>query len=181
MSSDGTARRYAEALFEIGKSSGKLIVFQQNAEEFVRLLDSSKDLMLSLSHPNIRRVQRKAIIDQVLAKCSYDIVFSNFVRLVVERGRISYFSKILSAYTGLRDESDGRLRGVVVVASSLSPDQRNRLRAKVQKKFGRDIVLEERIDANVIGGFRLEIDGRVYDSSVQRHLERLRESMVNRL
>lgn len=180
MSSDSTAQRYAEALFGIGKSSGKLAVFQRNAEDFVRLLENSRDLGLALSHPNIRRAQRKAVIDQVLAKCTYDAVFANFVRLVVERGRISVFPKILASYVGLCDESDGRLRGVVYVAAPMSTAQRDRLRVKVKERLGQDVIIEERIESGVIGGFRLEIDGRVFDSSVQRHLERLRESMVQR-
>ena len=139
---------------------------------------NTKDLVLALSHPNIRRNQRKAIIDQVLSKCAYEKDFSNFVRLVVERGRISYFPKIVSCFTELRDETDGRVRGVVYVASALTASQRERLRAKIQSKLGREVVLEERIEPEVIGGFRVEIDGHVYDSSVQRHLERLRESMI---
>ena len=41
----------------------------------------------------------------------------------------------------------------------------------------REVLLEERIDTSLIGGLRLEIDGRVFDGSVKRHLERMRESM----
>ena len=179
MSSDGAAQRYAEALFGIGTSSGKVAVFQRNAEDFMRLLNGSKDLLLALSHPNIRRVQRKAVIDEILSKCTYDRDFSNFVRLVVERGRIAYFSKIVSCFTDLCDASDGRIRGCVYVASPLNASQLERIRAKIQSKLGREVILKECIEADVIGGFRVEIDGRVYDSSVKRHLDRLRESMIH--
>ena len=181
MNLDSTARKYAEALFGIGRSQGKLAVFQSNAEDFQRILSQSKDLLTSLSHPNIRKNQRMAIVNGVLASCTYDPVFSNFVRLVVQRGRIQCFSKIVASFTGLRDEADGRLRGVVYVASPMSAEQRAKLRAKATEKLGHEVILEERIDPSVIGGLRLEVDGRVYDSSVRRHLERLKESMSGKL
>ena len=177
MSSDTTAHKYAEALFGIGRDRGKLGVFQANAEDFLRILEGSRDLMTSLSHPNIRKAQRKAILDGVLSQCSYDLDFGNFLRLVVERGRIAYYPKMVSSFTGLRDEADGRLRGTVYSATPLSPSQRERLRARAQEKLGREVVLEERIDPSIIGGLSLEIDGRVYDGSVRRHLERLRLAM----
>ena len=95
MNLDSTARKYAEALFGIGQSTGKLLVFQTNAEDFQRILAQSKDLMTSLSHPNIRKKERMAIVNDVLSRCTYDPVFANFVRLVVERGRIQCFPKIV--------------------------------------------------------------------------------------
>lgn len=177
MNSNSSAMKYAEALFGIGKSTGKLAVFQSNADDFLRILSGSKELMTSLSHPNIRRSSRKAILDEVLKKCSYDHVFENFLRLVVERGRISCYPKIVSCFVGLRDEADGRLRGVVYVAAPLSSEQREKLRRRVHEKMKREVLLEERIDTSLIGGLRLEIDGRVFDGSVKRHLERMRESM----
>lgn len=177
MSSDSTAQKYAEALYGIGKSSGKLAVFQANAEDFLKIFEGSRDLMTSLSHPNIRKSQRKAIVDEILRQCDYDAVFGNFLRLVVERGRMAYYPKMVSHFRTLRDEADGRLRGVVYVASPLTPAQRDKLRARAQEKLGHEVILEERIDPALIGGLKLEIDGRVYDGTVQRYLERLRLAM----
>ncbi len=173
------ARRYAEALFGLGQSSGKLQVFQANAEDFLAILERSKDLKVSLSHPNIRREQRLKIINAVLADCSYDATFSNFVRLVVERGRASFFPRIVHEYQVLRDDADGRLRGVVSSATSLSPAQRQRLHEQLKAKLGHEVVLKERIDVSLIGGIRLEVNGRVYDGSVKHHLERMQSLLIN--
>lgn len=66
MNSDVTAHRYAEAIFGIGKDTGKLAVFQRNAEDFLSILEKSKDLYTALSHPNIERCQQRKIVDAVL-------------------------------------------------------------------------------------------------------------------
>ncbi len=180
MSSDSTAQKYAEALYGIGKSSAKLETFQANAEDFLRILQGSKELMTSLSHPNIRRLQRKAIINEVLSQCDYDPVFSNFIRLVVDRSRITHYPKIVSRFIGMREEADGRVHGVVYSATPLSASQKEKLRLKAQSQLGREVILEEKLDESLIGGLRLEINGRVYDSSVKRHLERIRESISDK-
>ena len=173
------ARRYAEALFGLGQSSGKLQVFQSNAEDFLATLEKSKELKVSLSHPNILRAQRRQIIDKLLSGCSYDPLFANFVRLVVERGRISYFPRIVQQFGILRDDADGRLRGVVYSATALSGEQRQRLYERVRAKVGHDVVLKERIDTTLIGGLRVEVDGRVYDGSVRHYLEQMQAGLIN--
>ena len=180
MNSDSTASKYAGALFDIGKGAGKLDIFQANASDFLRVLQSSGDLKISLSHPNIRRAQRKEIIDAVLAKCSYDRLFNNFIKLVVDRGRIQYYPKIVAEFIGLRDEAAGRIHGHVYVASSLSAEQHEKLRAKVQKQLGCEVVIDEHIEPDIIGGMRLEINGRVYDSSIKYHLERMQNAMLHK-
>ena len=179
MNSDTVALRYAEALFSIGQNTGKLANFQKDAENFLKIFNESKDLRTSLTHPNIRRKQRKSIIDDVLANCSYDQLFANFLRLVVDRGRMGYYPKIVASFIGLRDEADGRLRGVVYSATQLSSSQRGRLKEKLEEKLGHEVIIEERIDESLIGGLRVEVEGRVFDGTVKHHLEKIRESMIS--
>lgn len=178
-SSDVTAHRYAEAIFGIGQSTGKLAEFQCNAEDFLGLLEKSKDLSTALSHPNIERRSRRKIVDAVLEKCHYDRVFANFIRLVVERGRASHFANIVSSMVSLRDTAEGRLRGYVYSAQALTPDQKSRLTAKVCQVMGCEVLLSERVDPSLLGGIRVEVDGRVYDSTVRRELEKMREAILS--
>lgn len=177
MKADMTAQRYAEALFGIGRDTGKLRVFEQNAADFERILKQSRDLRISLSHPNVAKARRGAIIDAVLRTSGYDPVFCNFVRLVVRRGRILYFPSIVASFAGLEDEAAGRMRGCVYAAQPLSEAQKSKLRDKVQHKLGCEVILTERRDESLIGGIRIEIGGRVYDGSVKHALETLEKAM----
>lgn len=178
MQSDLSAQRYAEAIFGIGKDTGKLAVFEQNALEFQKLLETSQDLRISLTHPNIGIKQKEAIIGEVLQRCGYDEVFSNFLRLIVKRNRISCYGKIVSNLHVMRDESEGRIRGIVYSATKLKPSQVTALSQKIGGKMGRQVILEERLEPEILGGLRVEINGRVYDSSVRRQLEKLEESIM---
>ncbi len=179
MNTDVTAERYAQAIFGIGRDTGKLASFQQNAEDFLRILQSSKALSTALSHPTIERRKRRAIADGVLAKCDYDKDFANFIRLIVERGRMTHYAAIVSSMSALRDEAEGRLRGTAYSAHPLTADQRQRLTAKVRAATGHEVKLKEVVDPSVIGGLRVEIAGKVYDGTVRRELEKMREAILH--
>ena len=45
--------------------------------------------------------------------------------------------------------------------------------------MGCEVLLSERIDPSLLGGMRVELDGKVYDSTVRRELEKMREAILN--
>jgi len=175
--SDSSAHSYALALYELACEAHKATAIQSNIENFLDLLHRSPDLGIALSHPSILRPQRRNIIGPVLAKCGYDDLSARFIKLVVDRGRIPLFARIVEAYRAIGDKAAGRKLGIVYVAHPLNEAQLQRLKEKIRTQAGTDVVLEEHIDPTIIGGFCLELDGRAYDSSIRRHLERLGEKM----
>ena len=177
MSLESSAQRYAIALFEMARDGKKENEILSQARQFSELLKKSSDLRIALTHPNIQKADRKSILEGILARSDYDTMFANFLRVLVERGRAQLFSRIVSEYEVLLDAASGRVRATVYVANSLSAGQRSQLKAKIESQIGHEVVLQESLEPSIIGGFRLELQGRVYDSSIRRHLERLREEM----
>ena len=52
-----------------------------------------------------------------------------------------------------------------------------KLGAELEKKTGRKITIQCREDPSLIGGLRVEIDGRVIDGSIRNKLEEIKEVM----
>lgn len=177
MSSESSAQRYAVALFDMARDAGQENQILDEARQFLHVYTSSSDLRLALSHPNIQKSDRKQILESILSRSAYNIKFSNFLRVLVSRGRAQLYPKIVSAYEVLLDAASGRIRATVYVASPLQASQRIQLKSRIESQIGREVVLLEKLEPSIIGGFRLEIQGRVYDNSIRRHLERLREEM----
>ncbi len=177
MSSDTAAQRYAIALFEMARDAKKESIILSNAANFFEVISSSSELKIALSHPNIQRADRKKILDAVLVNANYDPMFANFLRVLSDRGRILIYPRIVSELEVLSDTALGRVRASVYVAQSLTAAQRVQLKAKIESQIGHEVVLQEHIEPSIIGGFRLELQGRVFDNSIRRHLERLREEM----
>ena len=177
MGQESSAQRYAQALFDMARDAGAEARIFENAGDFLRVFEGSPELRTALSHPNIQREDRLRVLDAVLAGSGYDRMFANFLRVLVGRGRFLLYAKIVHSYGIMRDDAAGRIRAQVYAAQPLSASQRAALKAKVESQLGHEIVLQERLEPSILGGFRLEVGGRVYDSSIRRHLERLRDSL----
>ncbi len=177
MSSDSAAQRYAIALYEMARDAKLDAVIYRNAQDFMQMLDSATDLKTALSHPNIKRADRKKILDAVLQDAQYETIFANFLRVLADKGKILLYHRIVAEYEVLRDHADGRVRASVYVANPMNPDQKQQLKSKIESQLHHEVALKEIIEPSIIAGFRLEIQGRVYDNSIRRHLERLRSDM----
>lgn len=175
--SESVAQRYAQALLAIAADQKKEQEFFRNGEQFSQLLESSRELIIALSHPNITRQERHAVLSAVLAKFNFDRLFQNFIRLLVDRSRIVYFVAIHKVYASMLDEALGRQRGKVFAAQALSFSQRETLKNKLKAQLNCDVILSEIIEPDLIGGLRVEIAGRVYDNTLRRHLEKIREGI----
>ena len=55
--------------------------------------------------------------------------------------------------------------------------EKDTLRQKLEKKFGRRMILDCRVDPSLLGGIRVETEGRVLDGSIRSRLQEIKEVM----
>ena len=75
------------------------------------------------------------------------------------------------------DEHFHYLEGVVYSAVSLEDKQLEMLERVFTDKFGKQVKLESIVEPSLIGGYRVEISGHVYDDTIGVQLQRLEESL----
>jgi F-type H+-transporting ATPase subunit delta len=76
------------------------------------------------------------------------------------------------------NEAKGRVEAKVVLATPLEPKQRDQLVAALRAISGKEVLLREEADPELIGGLVVELEGRVYDGSVRMHLDRMRQRIA---
>ncbi len=173
MQATAVAQRYALALLQIG-------VERKNFEQLGRELDRVASLFKSdelhelFRNPKFGVAARKKVLGELLRRVMVSPISRNFLFLLVDRGRIAYLPQITQAYHDLADEHAGRLRAQVTVARRLSEPEAARLRTVLQKLSGRQVVLEQDTDPEIIGGVVTRIGGKIYDGSVRAQLAALR-------
>lgn len=84
---------------------------------------------------------------------------------------------VLGEFLSVRAESEGTVRVRVVTARPLSTDERDRFAARLASRLGRRVRLEESVDAAVLAGARIEIEGRTLDGTLKARLDGLHESL----
>ena len=96
---------------------------------------------------------------------------------MVSRGHVSALRGMVRDYEELARESRGESVAVVTSAVPLTEAQTVELRRKLEKKLARKITIQCREDPGLIGGLRVEVDGRVIDGSIRNKLEEIKEVM----
>ena len=172
------ATTYAQALYDLAKD-------EQLTEEILEQLQvlragfaAEPDFVRLLSAPNLSKEARCQIVDDAFRGKVHTYVLS-FLKLLTEKGYARHFADCCQAYEELYNADHGILIVQAVTAAELTEDQRRRLTDKLQAITGKTVKLHTRIDPAVLGGIRLDYDGKRVDGTVQNRLESIRKLLQN--
>ncbi len=172
-----TARRYAEAAFEIAERDDSMedwLAAMTVAEQ--RL--TGPDVVRLLSNPAIPATSRIEVLDRLLAD-DVSGAQRNLLALLVRRGRFEQLPAVVREFTRLYREREGILEAVVSASSILDDAELEALRARLQKMTGKRIELRQTTDPELLGGIQVRVGDQLIDGSVKGRLERLRTDLAN--
>lgn len=94
--------------------------------------------------------------------------------LLARAGRLSRIGAVVAAVGALRDARGGIVRALVESAFPIDEGSRKALENALKKRKGAsEIILEEKIDPELLGGVRVLIGNERIDGSLRRRLESL--------
>jgi F-type H+-transporting ATPase subunit delta len=177
--SEAVAKSYAKALFELAKQRGVADAIGTELDSLVKLLDDAADLAAVLSRPWIGGEQKRTVAIDVATRAGVSQLARDFFALVVGHGRADHLAAIQAAYGDLVDADAGRVRARVRTAAPLSEDDKRTLAARIGRELGgKQVILEERVDPTMLGGFVAEVGSLVVDGSLEGQLARLRSRLA---
>jgi F-type H+-transporting ATPase subunit delta len=171
------ARRYARALLDIGQEERQVRRVLSEVERFARLLAEGPDLREVLEATHINRRDKQAVLEATVSPAGFLPVTMNFLRLLVDKRRMNILPQILPELRRMVEELEGIERVEVTVPETLSETQRDFLRTLLERKTGKRIELEEKLDPAVLGGMVVKVGSTVYDGSVRTQLSQIRENL----
>jgi len=174
MASSMVIQRYAQALFQESVASTSIL---NDVKLIQSTIDSSKDLERLLKSPVVSR-HKKSVILESLFKENVDVTTLRFIQMLVQRGRESLLTEILTSFQDLSDEDQGVVSVKARVLSKLSDDELRRIENVLSDKLKCRIRLHAIIDSSLMGGIILEIGDRVYDGSVRHQLSLLKSRLL---
>lgn len=178
MASGLVARRYAQALLEIGIAHDKLDVFRAQLNDLARLLGEVKIVQTVLLNPSIRLSERRDVVRSLAQKRGWDAFITNFAMLLLDNDRVRHAGEIANQFGQLLDRHLGNVRAQVTSATELSASQKAQLEKALGALTGKTVLLETATDPALLGGAVTRIGSTVYDGSVKRQIARLRESIL---
>lgn len=173
---NSVAARYAEALFELAKEEEKIDLWQQQMDLVQQVVDEHPEIIRILTHSKVEQAEKKSIVEQVFS--SLDRSVFNFLRLLVDKGRMNYLHDIAISFHRMCNDAKGVQEGTVYSAYPLSDEEISMLEAAVSKKLDKKVELKTKLDDRLILGAKIVIDGKVIDGSLKNRVEMLRTSLL---
>lgn len=174
--SPGVARRYARALLELAMDKADPAALGQDLRVAAALLETHAELQRILAHPAVPKERKRALASAVF-KGAPDL-FSRLLQLLVERERTLLLPDIARAYATLWNAHRNVAAAQAVTASPLAAEQADALAAALGRATGKTVELESAVDADILGGVLVEMEGRTFDGTVRGRLKSLRQRLV---
>ena len=169
------ARSYSKALFALAKERGRTETVDRELETVATTVAGDAELRTVLMRPWISADAKRKVAVEVANRLGVSPLVRDFLALVASRGRADHLEGILAAFREDMDRDLGRARARVRTAVALTTDERNALQTKLARALGsRHVVLEETVDANLLGGFVAESGSVIIDGSLEGQLARIR-------
>jgi F-type H+-transporting ATPase subunit delta len=170
---------YAEALFEAAREREELEGVLEDLAEFVGALRESEELRLFFYGVQITEREKRKAIDALTEDMTLST--TNFLKVLSDNGREEILEEVLVRYEELVKEHLGKIEVEVTTAVELSDEEIDRLKERLGRILeGREVILETRVDPDLLGGAVFRFGGRMVDGSVRGQLQNLREEMLER-
>jgi F-type H+-transporting ATPase subunit delta len=173
----GTARRYAEAAFQIAERDDSLEAWRTALAVAQERL-SDPDVTRLLANPAVPAATRVVVLGRILG----DEVLGpphSLLALLVRRGRFELLPAVIREFTRLYRRREGIVEATVTSAAPLDATEASALQERLVAMSGKLVVLSQAVDASLLGGVVVQIGDLLIDGSVRGRLARLRSSLVN--
>lgn len=127
---------------------------------------------------SLPKAERCKILDDSFAGKVHPYVL-NFLKILTEKGYVRQFADCYQAYRVRYNADNNILPVTAVTAVALSQEQAARLKEKLEKLTEKTVELTNRIDSHVLGGVRLDFDGKCMDDTLTHRLQSVRGLLNN--
>lgn len=165
------ARPYAQAVFDTAHSENKLTEWASSLHVLAGVVENPT-LQSSLGNPKLGRERLLGIVLEVCGD-QFTEKGRNFVRLLIENGRLALAPIIADQFDELKAQAESTLNAEITCATELTKEQRDKVTAALKKRFKREVILTVRKDEALVGGAIIRAGDVVIDGSVSGHLDRL--------
>ena len=176
--SNAAARVYAQALFDIGvKAQAVGSIYDDLRAVHAAIGGLDPELQAFFRMPQLRREDKRRIFKTVFeGKVGRPVL--GLLLVLVDKRREPLLDNIVAEFGRYRDRHEGLVKASVTTARKLDTDLAEALRVALERLTKRTVVLQERVDPEVLGGIRVNLGDSVLDGTVRRGLQDMRRSLA---
>lgn len=176
MARQAPARRYAQAVFELAITAGKVDEWRRDLGRVCELAGDAR-LARAIDNPAAPLAYRRKVVEELLGGRVAPQVL-NLALLLTSRSRFWIAPAVGDEYDDLVRHSSGIVAATVITPMPLSDAELAELRPRIESRAGARVEISTEIDPSLIGGLCVRIGGLEIDASLRGRLERLRAELV---
>ena len=170
-----SARRYAQAIFQIAQVKNNLDEWREALRKLAEIV-KDEQIMDLIDHPKVPFKLKAELIKQKMAT-SNELVL-NLCYLLILKGRLKNAEQLADEYEGLLDEQHGIKHAVVTTAVPVDEADKRKITGQLEKITGKKITIKLQVNPNIIGGIVARIEDTLIDGSVRNRLDMLKRGLV---
>src|SRR5439155_3938364 len=145
-----TAVAYAQSLLELANEQKRAEPLGAELAELNKILDANPSTREMFSNPAIGIEEREQMLSRVFRSNVSQLLF-NTMNVMNRHGRLGLLGQVAAAYEDLLEEQLGKVEVDLIVAQKLSADQLETARQRITKALGREAVLHQYEEPNIVG------------------------------
>lgn len=160
------------ALFDLSKSSNKLIEITNESATIIKVLKQNKEYLKILNSFDIKEEKKYKLIDDAFS--SYHPYIVNTIKLATKKHVVKYIDIIFHRFVELSNEKLNIKYGHIYSVKPLTEIEIKKLEQKLSLDLKSNITLENIIDPSLIGGVKIKVDEYLIDNSVLGKLNKIK-------
>jgi F-type H+-transporting ATPase subunit delta len=169
------ARPYAEAAFRLADEANALTQWSEMLGSLA-MVGQDERVHRAVADPNLSDAQVAGLFISILGgRLSGEA--ENLLRVLAENKRIELLPEIRTQFEALKNEREGVVEVEVHSAFELTEAQVADLVQRLEKKTGRKVRAQVRIDKDLIGGVKVVLGDKVIDGSARAQLGALEAAL----
>jgi len=170
-----SARRHAQAVFQIAMENNNLETWQADLELIADALKHPQ-LAALLENPKIHFGEKDKLLQNILK--GINPVAMNLVRFLVVKNRVRIADDLATEYKRLMNAQHGRETAEVTTAVPLTDEEKEKIQHKLETITQKEVVVTTQVDPSIMGGLVARAGDQLIDGSVRTRLKELKKNLV---
>ena len=173
------AERYAKSLLDLSAELKQLDVVYNDIGLLQSICAQSRDFVLMLNSPIISADKKNKIITAV-TEGKISNITQTFIQLLCSKNREANLPGILSSFIEQFNKIRGIHKAKLTTATPVSDAIKESFIQKIKAATDiKNIEIEAKVNEKLIGGFMLEMDGKLIDASILRDINDVKKQFAN--
>lgn len=164
------ARPYVQAAFEVAQKQGDLKGWSEMLQVLSSLM-TNEEIRAVVASPRVKSGQIEELMLQLAGNLNKEK--GNFVRILVQGGRLNVVREIADLFEKLRAEAEKSAQVTVTSAFELGAEHQAKIAAALKARLGTEVKLSCTVDKGLLGGIVIRMGDKVIDGSANTRLAEL--------